>query len=292
MKQELSILIPIYNCDCTKQVTALSFQAQAIEGLKYEIIVADDGSTETAVDDCLSVISQHPNVRVIRRKQNVGRAAIRNFLCNEAQYAWLLFMDGDMTIPTDDFVRRWLNADVEQVGYGGYIVGQGEEGNLRYLYEKQCEAIHSAEERRKRPYMHFHTCNFLISKALMRQNPFDERFHHYGYEDVLFGKRLRQAGIQIVHPDNPTGFFDYEDNVHFVSKTEEGLRTLFEFRKDLRGYSQMLTFVDGIHIGAVKSVIRLWHLVFGKWERRNLCGRKPSLRLFRLYKLGYFLTLV
>jgi hypothetical protein len=151
--------------------------------------------------------------------------------------------------------------------------------------------MHTAEERRKRPFMHFHTCNFLISKSLMQQYPFDERFHHYGYEDVLYGKRLRQAGIRIVHPDNPAGFFDYEDNAHFVSKTEEGLRTLHEFRSDLRGYSQMLTFVDGIHISAVKSVIRLWHRLFGTWERRNLCSEKPSLRLFKLYKLGYFLTL-
>ena len=291
MKQELSILIPIYNSDCRKQVTELNHQAQAIEGLRYEIIVADDGSTETAVGDWLSTLSQQSNVRIIHREQNVGRAVIRNFLCNEAQYDWLLFMDGDMTIPAGDFVRHWLDADVAQVGYGGYIVGRGEASNLRYLYEKQCEAMHRAEERRKRPFMHFHTCNFLISKALMQQYPFDERFHHYGYEDVIFGKRLRQAGIQIAHPDNPAGFFDYEDNAHFVSKTEEGLRTLYEFRKDLHGYSQMLTFVDGIHIGAVKSVFRLWHRLFGKWERRNLCGSKPSLKAFKLYKLGYFLTL-
>lgn len=294
MKQELSILIPIYNSDCTSQVAALSRQAEAIEGLKYEIIVADDGSDRMddgrwMMDD--GQLSAFPHVRFIRREQNVGRAAIRNFLCNEAQYAWLLFMDGDMTIPSDDFVRRWLDADVEQVGYGGYIIGRGEETNLRYLYERQCEAMHTAEERRKRPFMHFHTCNFLISKPLMQQYPFDERFHHYGYEDVLFGKRLRQAGIRIVHPDNPAGFFDYEDNAHFVSKTEEGLRTLKEFRSDLRGYSQMLTFVDGIHISAVKSVIRLWHRLFSTWERRNLCSEKPSLRLFKLYKLGYFLTL-
>ena len=289
MKKELSILIPIYNSDCTKQVAALSRQAEAIEGLKYEIIVADDGSEQFIINN--SQLTIFSNVRFIRREQNVGRAAIRNFLCNEAQYDWLLFMDGDMTIPSDDFVRRWLEADVKQVGYGGYIVGQGEESNLRYLYEKQCEALHTAEERRKRPFMHFHTCNLLISKTLMQQYPFDERFHHYGYEDVLFGKRLRQAGIQITHPDNPAGFFDYEDNAHFVSKTEEGLRTLHEFRSDLRGYSQMITFVDGIHIGAVKGVIRLWHRLFGKWERRNLCSQKPSLKVFKLYKLGYFLTL-
>lgn len=291
MKQELSILIPIYNSDCRELVTELRRQAEAIDSLKYEIIVADDGSPEAAVGDWLSVISQKPNVRCLRREQNMGRAAIRNFLAQQAKFSWLLYLDGDMAIPSNDFVRRWIEADVEQVGYGGYIVGKGEQSNLRYIYEKQCEPMHRAEERRKRPFMHFHTCNFLISKDIMLQYPFDERFRHYGYEDVLFGKQLRQAGITIVHPDNPVGFFEYEDNAHFVSKTEEGLRTLHLFRNDLRGYSQMLTFIDGIHINAVRWFFILWHRVFGCLERKKLCGNKPSLRLFKLYKLGYFLTL-
>lgn len=291
MKHELSILIPIYNSDCREQVTKLSRQAEAIDGLAYEMIVADDGSPETAVGDWLSAVSQLPNVRCIRRKQNAGRAAIRNFLAQQAKYEWLLFMDGDMSIPTEDFLRKWVEADIEQVGYGGYIVGTGNVSNLRYLYEKQCEPMHRAEERRKRPFMHFHTCNFMIAKELMLQHPFDERFHHYGYEDVLFGKRLRQAGITIAHPDNPAGFFDYEDNARFVSKTEEGLRTLHTFRHDLRGYSHLLTITDGIHIGVIKSLIRLWHRLFGAMERRSLCGKAPNLKVFKIYKLGYYLSL-
>lgn len=291
MKQELSILIPIYNSDCREQVTKLSKQAEAIEGLRYEIIVADDGSSEAAVSNWLSDISQMQNVHCIRRKQNVGRAAIRNFLAQQAKYSWLLFMDGDMSIPADNFLKKWLEADVDTVAYGGYIVGKGEMDNLRYIYEKQCEPMHRAEERRKRPFMHFHTCNFMIARSLMLQYPFDERFHQYGYEDVFFGKRLRQAGIQITHPDNPAGFYDYENNDHFVSKTEEGLRTLHLFRNDLRGYSQIITFSEGIHIRAVRWFFILWHKAFGGIERRNLCSSKPSLRLFKLYKLGYYLTL-
>lgn len=292
MKQELSILIPIYNNDCRQQVTELCHQAEAVNGLTYEIVVANDGSTEAAVSDWLSDISQMKNVRCIRREQNVGRAAIRNFLAREAKYNWLLFMDGDMAIPSETFVKNWLEADISQLGYGGYIVGKGEASSLRYIYEKQCEPMHRAEERKKRPFQHFHTCNFLINKELMLLHPFDERFRQYGYEDVLFGKQLRQAGVNIEHIENPAGFFDYENNAHFVSKTEEGLRTLYEFRNDLRGYSQMITFAEGIHIKAIRGFIVLWHRIFRKMERNNLCGKKPNLRVFKLYKLGYYLSLM
>jgi hypothetical protein len=125
----------------------------------------------------------------------------------------------------------------------------------------------------------------------MLKYPFDERFRHYGYEDVLLGKILRQHRIRIEHIDNPLGFCTFETNAGFVAKTEEGLQTLYRFRDDLRGYSRLLTFVSGIHIPLILSLIHLWHRMFGKAERRNLCGSRPSLFVFKLYRLGYYLTL-
>ena len=291
MKHELSILIPVYDCDCRQLATALSQQTEQAEGLQYEIIVADDGSPSRAVVELCRETEHLPHCRFIDRRVNSGRAAIRNFLAREARYDWLLFLDCDMTIVSPRFIQDYLEADVPAVAYGGYEVGTGERSCLRYAYEKQCEPMHRAEERRKRPFMHFHTCNFLVRRDLMLRHPFDERFHHYGYEDVLWGKHLRKAGIAVKHLDNPTGFHTFEDNAHFVSKTEEGLRTLHEFRADLRGYSQLITFVDGIHLAIVKRFLRLLHRLTGPLLRLNLCGRHPSLTAFRLYKLGYYLNL-
>ena len=291
MRTELSILIPTYNGDCRRQVKELCRQAEAVDGLTFEVIVADDGSSDRQCAELCREVERLPHCRFIDRGVNSGRAAIRNFLANEAQYRWLLFMDCDMTIVADDFIKKHLDADTNGVTYGGYVVGKGEEGCLRYIYERQCAPQHTADERKKRPFMHFHTCNILVPRQVMLSHPFDERFRHYGYEDVLFGKQLRKAGITISHIDNPAGFCTFEDNPHFVAKTEEGLRTLHQFRDELRGYSNMITFTEGIHLGAVRGIIRLWHRLFGPMERRNLCGSHPSLRLFKLYKLGYYMNL-
>ena len=51
-----------------------------------------------------------------------------------------------------------------------------------------------------------------------------------------------------------------------------------------------LTFDSGIHIGSVRGLIRLWHRLFGHLERRNLCGKRPCLKLFNLYRLGYYVS--
>ena len=289
--KEISVLIPTYNHVCVALVKGLSQQLEAA-GIGYEVIVADDGSTEAATVAANQAINALPHCRYLVRQENVGRAAIRNVLVREARYAYVLFIDSDMTVVSDDYIRRYLDSDCDTVIDGGVSIHGDEEalkGNLRYRYEKAEEAKHSAAERQKTPYQHLHTANLLVRRDLMLEHPFDERFRHYGYEDVLLGKTFRQQHITIKHIDNPLGFCTFESNADFVAKTEEGLRTLGQFRDELRGYSRLLTLVGNIHIPAVIWVIRLWHRLFGRLERRNLCGRHPSLTVFKLYRLGYFI---
>lgn len=289
-KNELSILIPTYNSDCTELATALYRQAESVGGLSFELLIADDGSTNRCYVEQNRKLGALPHCRFLECPENVGRAAIRNFLASKAQYQWLLFLDSHMSVDAPQFIENYLQSEGTVV-YGGYVVGEGEASSLRYLYEKACEPQHRAEVRRTRPFQHFHTGNFLVSRDVMLAHPFDERFRLYGYEDVLFGKVLKQAGLNITHLDNPAGFRTFEDNPHFVKKTEEGLHTLHKFQQELRGYSTMLTYIQNIHIGAVKQLLRLWHRVFGRMERRSLCGRHPNLTVFKIYKLGYYLSI-
>ena len=268
LMHELSILIPVFNTVCVQLVS--NIRQQALDaGITFEVIVADDGSTDPQTIEANQAINAMEHCRYICRQPNAGRAAIRNFLAREAQYPRLLFIDSHMSVISPRYLQDYLDAEGEVV-YGGYIVGQGDASSLRYRYEKDCEPQHRATERRKRPYQHFHTCNFAVSRDVMLAYPFDERFRRYGYEDVLFGKRLKQGGISITHIENPL---------------------LHDFRDDLRGYSQMLTLAEGIHIGFVKLLIRLWHCLAGPMERRNLCGRHPNLTVFKLYKIGYYLSI-
>ena len=289
----LSILIPTYNDLCVKLVDDLRQQAEEAT-IDYEILVGDDGSTNTAVVDENRKIDDWPHCHYLRHDQNIGRAAIRNFLVQEAHHDWLLFIDSDMSMVRQDYLAKYLTMGSAEVADGGVCIGGDPEalkGNLRYLYEKASEQEHTTEIRQKHPYHDFHTANFLIRRDLMSAHPFDERFRYYGYEDVLLGKQFRQSKVTITHIDNPLGFSTFEENTQFIIKTEEGLRTLHQFQADLRGYSRLLTLVEGIHLPVILSLIRYWHKLFGKWERKNLCGPHPNLSLFKLYKLGYFLKI-
>lgn len=284
--RELSILIPTFNDPCSTLVRNLHQQAEAL-GMTYEILVADDGSTQEKVLEENRSINALPHCQLIERGVNAGRASIRNFLAQQARYAWLLFIDSDMVVCRNDYLRKYASCEETPIVDGGVVIGACKPGNLRSLYEKAAESQHTPEERQLSPYRDFHTANFMIKRTLMLQQPFDERFKSYGYEDVLFGKAMEKASVPILHIDNPMSFEIFEENEHFVSKTEEGLRTLYEFRNELQGYSRLLDRIQTLP----HTPIRCWHQLFGAIERRHLTSRHPSLWVFNLYKIGYFLNI-
>ena len=290
-KRELSVLIPNYNNVCVGLVTVLQQQAEAL-GISYEILVADDASPQKDIIRMNQAINTLPHCHYIVKETNSGSAATRNYLGTRSRYHWLLFLDCDITIPNDHFLERYMSDTHEGVVNGGICIVNDDSlsHNLRYLYEKDAEPEHTAEKRQANRYHEFRSTNFMIERQVFEVCPFDERFTRSGYEDVLFGKMLKQLQIPVTHIDNPVMMTEFESNHDYVRKIERSMRTLYMFRKDLRGYSRILTFDSGIHISAVRGLIRLWHRIFGAMERRNLCGKRPCLKLFNIYRMGYYLT--
>jgi glycosyltransferase involved in cell wall biosynthesis len=297
---EISILIPTYNFICKNLVVCLQKQAETITKLSskrlvYEIIVADDGSTNRNSIFENRMINNLNHCQYIICDHNRGRAGIRNFLATTSHYRYLLFLDSDMTILNENFISRYIEHDSDaSIIYGGIVIGNNDSikySNLRYKYEKAAEKHFAPSQRKDNPYHNFHTANFLIERNIMLRFPFDERFHRYGYEDVLFGKTLAKNNIRIYHINNPVVFDDFEDNISFIEKTEEALRTLYDFRNELYGYSTLLNGIEMLNKRHFLWILRLFHTLFGNIERKNLIGTRPSLTYFTLYKLGFYLSL-
>ena len=125
MQKELSILLPSYNNVCDELVKTLQRQCEECEascGLRYEIIVADDGSTDTSSVEQNKIINTIPHCRYIIRERNEGRAAIRNFLARQARYDRLLFIDSDLMVRHCGYIRRYIESSGSDVVYGGYVI--------------------------------------------------------------------------------------------------------------------------------------------------------------------------
>lgn len=154
MINSLSILIPTYNNVCLELVRDLQAQASILSStndLEYEILVADDGSTDKNTIEKNCEINGLDNCRYIERKENIGRAAIRNFLAKEAKYLWLLFLDSDLKLDNSDFIRNYMLSKGNVI-VGGLKIGGNPitlKDNLRYKYEKKCEKQHNYKHRQK-----------------------------------------------------------------------------------------------------------------------------------------------
>ena len=286
----LSILLPVYNCHCEALVTEL--QRQCVEcGTEFEIIVADDGSSVASYIEHNLRIERLDGVRYITRKQNVGRSAIRNFLISQAQGEWLLFIDGDLTLDNSHFIRRYLQAK-SNVVVGGIRIGGDPnrwKNNLRYHYEKAYEQKNTPQDRQCHATKHFRTTNFLAHKDIMMEHSFDENFVQYGYEDVLFGKSLAMDHIAITHIDNPITLDFFESNSEFLDKTEQSLRTLYTFRNQLKGYSQVLETAEKIKKLHLQKLVNAAYFLVGQRIKKHLQGNNPIIFLFNVYKLMYYI---
>lgn len=290
----LSILIPTYNDPCTDLVQALKKQADKIENLDYEILVADDASNNEQIKKNNRDIENLTNCRYIERETNSGRSAIRNFLANEARYNWLLFLDCELFLPKD-FIKNYIESQEQSIVVCGGVKAGGSNdernNNLRYKYETAMEESYTVAQRTQRGYHSFRTTSFMIEKDVFNKNRFDEGIKNYGYEDVLFGKGLQKKGITLKHIDNAVFMSRYEKNEHYVEKIEEAMRTLKTISKDIGDYSAIVKtdiILRNLHLLNISKFI---FNIFRKKLRTNLCGENPKLLYFKIYKLGYYINL-
>lgn len=291
----LSILIPVYNWDCSQLISDLHEQGESI-GIEYEIIVADDHSTDAdTYQKIFSTAAGLTHCRLISLDENIGRSAIRNLLADNAVYNTLLFIDCDAEVCSPHFLKTYLDAS----GNAGVVCGSERHSEklphsgveLRWKYESNADRQRTVQYRSAHPYDKFSSFAFLIDRDIFQGIRFDTSFKGYGYEDVMFGMELKRRNVQVIHIDNPLFKPEIDDNATYLSKAEEAIRTLLAHQEQIGDGSSLLRHyrrMERLHLIFALNIAS--H--FTERIRKNLLGRNPSLRLFSIYKLVYLNKIV
>ena len=304
-KDGISVLIPVYNYDCSAYVRGLSEQLRALSaeegGVEHEILVLDDASTDVVTLQANRSLNSVPGVRVFEGEKNIGRARARNFLLDRARHRFVLITDADAALISPRFLATyWQRRAEASVLVGGLTsaVPKQRGHELRFRYEQHAELQRrrrAAKSQKSEPgdaYHHFSTFNVWLDRRAVASPRFDERCEEYGYEDTLFGLTLREQGISARIIDNPLGHLGIDSNESFLAKTEASLRTLSRLTgimQDTAGTSRLWQSLRRIGLsGLVAHFFRLSQPLL----RRQLLSRHPSLWLFQLYKLGYYAVLM
>ena len=297
----ISILIPTYNYACDVLVSKLQALcanlAETDKAFDYEILLADDASTQKEAKLQNEKVDKLPHCRYLPQKENRGRARIRNFLADQATLDYLLFIDCDAAVEDNLFIRRYWEAvncgkaDVICGGVANVARLEDEDYSLRYYYEEHVGKARLASERMKTPYARFTTFNFLIRKALFMKLRFHEDCVHYGYEDVFFGMKLEELQVSILHIDNALVHTGLEPNAVFLRKTETALETLYSLDDNFKDYVRVSQVALRLKKAGMLPVLVWFYRFFSKTMRRQLMSSHPSVFLFNVYKLCYYACL-
>ncbi|WP_294956947.1 glycosyltransferase [uncultured Flavobacterium sp.] len=291
----LSILIPVYNYDVFKLVSELKHQADNL-GIIYEIIVQDDASVSFSSEN--NQINSLANCFFSINKENLGRGRNINSLCSKSKYDYVLIMEADALPQNKSYLKNYIDllSKKPEVIFGGVKYPDSIPPNekiLRWKYGRNRE-IKTLYQRLQNKYDFVLTWNLLLKKDILLQFPFPEFIHEYGYEDLVFIKKLQLNSVSITHIENVLIHYNDEDSLDFIKKAEKAVKNLHDLissekidAKDVK-LTKFYTFLKNLRLtGVLKSIYKRSK----KRILNNLTSRKPNLYLLDFYKLGYYCDL-
>lgn len=294
---KLSVLIPAYNQDVRPLVYALHGEAAKLPD-SIEILCYDDASTDEASKSLNRELQPLPFLKYVELKANLGRAAIRNKLAQDAQGEYLLFLDGDALVQSGDFIKNYLAAATPNgVVCGGTEYVDHAPSDFRQLlhwkYGRTRERI-GPEVRKANPWKSFKTFSFLIPKELFTSIRFDEKLRQYGHEDTVFGMELKSHNIPVAHINNPAIHTGLEKAAIFLRKQRNAVLNLLHLSVSYPVLSQEVKVLKAKALLSRLRVEWLCNFVY-KYTRKaiyaNLASSHPRLWLLDVYKLGEMLYL-
>lgn len=295
----ISICIPIYNHYTYPMVRRLARQIANADADSYEIVCIDDHSSGYYISQNKGIAELATYVLL---ENNVGRARIRNLFLQYAKGEYLLFLDCDSQVP-ENFVKEYAKtlARKPAVVVGGRVYDDtfnDREHRLRYLYGTKVES-RPLLERLKNPYRSFMTNNFMVRRDVLDKIRFDESLTKYGHEDTLFGYRLEQNHIPILHIDNPVINGQVEENAEFLHKSVEAVENLAKLYDDMWEDQRfchsvrLLNTYNRVRRMNLQGVVYWLYKVFKTpMESHFVSGNSISLKQFNFYKLGMFIKLL
>jgi GT2 family glycosyltransferase/glycosyltransferase involved in cell wall biosynthesis/SAM-dependent methyltransferase len=225
----VSIIIPVFNqfiytYNCLKSIL------YSDDELAYEVIVADDNSTD--ITQCIKNIVK--NIRVVRNEENLNFVKNCNNAARYARGKYIVFLNNDTRVLSD-----WLPSLVElmeqdeKIGLAGSKLifhdgtlqeaggivwrdgtacnyGRGSDPDLpEYNYVKEVDYVSGA--------------SIMVRKAVWTEiGGFDERFAPAYYEDTDLAFQIRSLGYKVVY--QPKSVVVHFEGISNGRDTSSGLK--------------------------------------------------------------------
>ncbi len=137
---KVSIIVPVYNVEQYIRPCLDSLIAQTIDHSQIEVLLINDGSTDSSLEICYEYAQSHFIFKVFN-KENEGVSATRNFGIRHAEGKYIMFLDSDDTYTpnTVKLVSEFFDKHYDEVDVVSYYDQYYEKGkpcppHTRYKY--------------------------------------------------------------------------------------------------------------------------------------------------------------
>ncbi len=174
--KRFSIIISAYNVEKYIETAIDSITKQTFKD--YELIVVNDGST----DRTLKILKTYKNIRIINNRKNIGLGASRNKAIKKAIGEYILYLDADDTLYSNDTLDR-INKTIGDKNldicyFGVQYVGGS---NKCYIPNK----MNSTKEARIACDMHFAVSSKCWRRKFIEEKKLEFIKDMY-YEDMVY----------------------------------------------------------------------------------------------------------
>ena len=196
----LSIVMPTYGEPECLEAALKSLSQQNYPHEAIQVILVDDASPHLDAEHLYAAVAPL-RLRLIRNKQNQGRARARNAALQVASGDLVIFLDSDMTVGINFLrahaQRHQTHAEAVFIGNIRFAPEIPPTSLTRYLERR---GVHRIDAEKPIPFKCFVTGNSSVRRSsLLRVGFFDEDLTAYGGEDLELGYRLHLAGIPLYY---------------------------------------------------------------------------------------------
>lgn len=213
---KLSILIPAYNEGKTIHVILDKIkEVELINGIKKEIVIVNDCSTDNTVQSVENYIASNPelNIRFFSQEVNMGKGAAINRAIKECTGDYLIVQDADLEYDPEEYnlLLKPVFMDNADVVYGSRFVGHNPHRILFYWHSRGNKFLTNLSNIMTNLNLtDMETCYKLIRSNIAKNITIRE--NRFGIEPEITAKLARIPKIKI-----------YEVGISYYGRTyEEG----------------------------------------------------------------------
>ena len=239
MGEKISVIVPVYNVEAYLERCVESILQQTYA--HFELILINDGSTDSSGQICDHLASQYENIKVYHI-ENAGVSNARNMGIQLATGSWVTFIDSDDFV-TQDYLATLASA-VEGLNVGFVIapLHHIKNGIVTDIPPHSGKTeLWSTEETMKELLMTTRTSFFPVAKLFKRDLLAYEKFNtnYHLAEDALFlTELLLKTRCSCVFIDKPVYYYDHREGSATTSVNRHVFDTIEVYQQIIAQVSQ------------------------------------------------------